>query len=99
MQKPLSGTLYRLRSFPAGNILIIFTLLQVGCVFAGLLFPDQFRYLTPANFKIIMRSIPQTAIVALGVGMLMIAGEFDLSVGAIFTLSAIAIAEALNHGC
>jgi simple sugar transport system permease protein len=98
MNKRASGLGYWLHSFPAGNIIIIFGALQLGCVLCGYLFPNEFRYLSPANIRIVMRAIPQTAIVAIGVGMLMIAGEFDLSVGAIFSLSSIAMGEALNHG-
>src|SRR5689334_16970165 len=74
---------------PGLEILVIFVGLQVLCVAGGLCFPQQFRYLSTANIRILLRSIPQTAVVALGTGILMIGGEFDLSVGAVFTLSSI----------
>ena len=87
-----------LRRHPAGNILIIFTLLEIACVLGSLAFPDQFRYLSPLNIQSVLRAIPQLGIIAVGVGILMIAGEYDLSVGATFTFSALAMANTFNAG-
>jgi simple sugar transport system permease protein len=87
-----------LRRHPAGNILIIFTLLEIACVLGSLAFPDQFRYLSPLNIQSVLRAIPQLGIIAVGAGILMIAGEYDLSVGATFTFSALAMANTFNAG-
>ena len=87
-----------LRRHPAGNILIIFTLLEITCIIAAIGYPDQFRYLSPLNIQSVLRAIPQLGIIAVGVGILMIAGEYDLSVGATFTLSALSMANLFNSG-
>jgi simple sugar transport system permease protein len=63
---------------------IIFVLLQAGCIVAALVNPD-FNYLSRANFNVLTQSIPVLAIVAIGAGVLMVAGEFDLSLGANLT--------------
>jgi simple sugar transport system permease protein len=47
----------------------------------------EFRFLSMANVNILTRAIPTLGITALGMGLLMIAGEFDLSIGATFGLS------------
>lgn len=87
-----------LRRHPAGNILIIVSLLEIACVVGSMTFPDQFRYLSPLNIQSILRAIPQLGIIAVGVGILMIAGEYDLSVGATFTLSALTMANTFEAG-
>jgi simple sugar transport system permease protein len=75
------------RAYPAGNVAVVFTLALILCVAFGLFFPDKFRFLASANLAILMRAIPPLGIISLGVGMLMIAGEYDLSVGAVFGVS------------
>lgn len=95
----LSPALGEVRRHPAGNILIIFIILEVSCIIASLLFPDQFRYVSSLNIQSVLRAIPQLGIISIGVGILMIAGEFDLSVGATFTLSALVMANSYDGGC
>ena len=70
----------------------------LACVIVGLIVPDDFRFLARANAKIMMSAIPFIGISALGVGMLMIAGEFDLSIGSSSTLAAVVMAMAYNAG-
>src|SRR5690606_16773163 len=53
--------------------------------------PD-FRYLTEANIAVLLRAIAPLGIMAIGVGVLMIAGEFDLSVGSLYSFCAIVTA-------
>ena len=48
--------------------------------------------------KITLSAVPFIGISALGVGMLMIAGEFDLSIGSSSTLAAVLMAMAYNAG-
>jgi hypothetical protein len=50
------------------------------------MFPDEFRYLSPQNLAILMKAIPVLGCLALGAGILMIAGEFDLSIGSVLYL-------------
>ncbi|MCB1448242.1 MAG: ABC transporter permease [Rhizobiaceae bacterium] len=71
----------------------MFVLVQLVCIVAALMFPDNFRYLVPANISVTLKSIAVPGIMALGVGILMIAGEFDLSVGAVYSLLSIVCAQ------
>ncbi|MGO8695393.1 MAG: ABC transporter permease [Rectinemataceae bacterium] len=45
-----------------------------------------------------LKAIPPLVIIVMGVNLLMIAGEFDLSVGATFTLTALVMAKIFNAG-
>ena len=60
------------------------------------MFPAQFRYLASGNISVMLQAIPTLGVISLGVGMLMIAGEFDLSVGSVYTFASIAAAALLN---
>ena len=90
--------LEKIRGYQAGNIFIIFLLVQLGCVIAGILFPQSFRYLDQSNIQVLLKSIPPLAILVMGVNILMITGEFDLSVGAVFTFTAYIMATLFNMG-
>jgi simple sugar transport system permease protein len=50
------------------------------------------------NIRGIMGLLPEIALVAIGVTILMICGEFDLSVGSVFALMPMSIAVMLNSG-
>ncbi len=93
-----SNFLRRLRRHPSGSVVVIFGAMQLVCIAAGLLAPDDFRYLSSLNIESLLRAVPQLGIIALGVGLLMIAGEFDLSVGAVFTMTALVMAETYAAG-
>jgi simple sugar transport system permease protein len=80
------------------NVLIVFVVVQALAIIAGLLFPDSFRYLSPANISVQLKAIPVLGIIALGVGVLMVAGEFDLSVGANYTITAVILASLVQQG-
>jgi ribose/xylose/arabinose/galactoside ABC-type transport system permease subunit len=80
------------------DILIMFLLVQSVCIVGALLFPDQFRYLSPANISVMLKAIPVLGVIALGVGILMISGEFDLSVGANYTFTGIVMATLVVGG-
>jgi ribose/xylose/arabinose/galactoside ABC-type transport system permease subunit len=83
---------------PALAILALFILIQVIAITASLLNPDSFRYLSEANITVMLKSIPVLGVIALGVGILMISGEFDLSVGANYTFSGIVMATLVQDG-
>jgi simple sugar transport system permease protein len=85
------------RKRPAGGIAVLFVLLQITCIAASLIFPEQFRYLNPANIRVTVMSIAPLGIMSLGVGILMIAGEFDLSVGALYSFCAVFAATFANN--
>jgi ribose/xylose/arabinose/galactoside ABC-type transport system permease subunit len=80
------------------DILILFLLVQFLCILAALLFPDRFHYLNPSNVSVMLKAIPILGVLALGVGMLMISGEFDLSVGATYTFTGIVMATLVETG-
>jgi simple sugar transport system permease protein len=88
---------YRLRQ-SALDVLLLFVIVQAGSVVYGLLRPDVLPYTSFANVQTTLEAIPLVGVVALGVGVLMIAGEFDLSVGANYVFSSIVIALLAEHG-
>lgn len=90
--------LRRRRGQGAFEIALLFVLLQVALVAYALAAPEQFRYLSEANINVMLQSIPVLAILALGVGVLMVSGEFDLSVGANYVFSSIVMGTQLNNG-
>src|SRR5260370_26306127 len=85
-----------IRDSPEGGIAVMFVVAQIACVVGALLFPDGFRYLTNANIAVTLKSIAPLGIMALGVGVLMIAGEYDLSVGALYSFISIICATLSN---
>jgi simple sugar transport system permease protein len=87
-----------MRSRPGMNIVIVYAVVVAACIIAGLVFPTQFRFLTLPNLSVAMKSIPLLGIMSVGVGLLMITGQFDLSVGSIFTLTAMVMALIFNAG-
>ena len=86
-----------IRSKPAGGIILLFVSIQVVAIIGGLLFADSFRYLNPANIAVLLKSMAPLGIMAIGVGILMITGEFDLSVGTLYTFCAIVTATMVKE--
>jgi len=74
----------------------MFLLALILCTVGGLLYPDNFRFLSQANIEVTLKSVAPLGIMALGVGVLMIAGEYDLSVGSIYTFSTIVAASLIS---
>ncbi len=92
----LNTFLHRYRE-SAIDILILFLLVQAASIAYAQVHPD-FRYLADANISVMLKSIPVLGVLSLGVGMLMITGEFDLSVGAVYTLTGIVMAKQVENG-
>lgn len=67
-------------------------------VFIFWLFSPGHRFLDPRNLAAMAKLTPDLGVIALGVGMLMIAGEFDLSVAAILPLCSYIFAQLLLAG-
>jgi ribose/xylose/arabinose/galactoside ABC-type transport system permease subunit len=88
MRRPAAGhpLLARARTYQATNILVIFLALLAVVVAWSLIAPGQLSFAAPGNIAILSQQIPVTAIAAIGVGILMIAGEFDISIAGTFTL-------------
>lgn len=88
-------TLIKIRDWitsrPEGGIAVLFIVVQIVVITAALIDPD-FRYLTQANIAVMLKAIAPLGIMAIGVGILMIAGEFDLSVGSLYSFCAIVTA-------
>lgn len=95
---PLASAWAAFRSAKSSNIILVFVAAQVLCVFFGLLYPERFAYTSSTNIELMLRAIPQLGILAIGVGLLMISGEFDLSVGSNFVFSAYMMALVYNAG-
>lgn len=83
---------------PVASICMLFIVFQLICIVGSLLFPEAFRYLSPQNVALLQRAIPVIGIVALGVGLLMITGEYDLSVGSVYTLAGYSMAMLYTSG-
>ena len=81
---------------PEGGITVLFVVVQVIIILAALIAPD-FRYLSQANIAVTLKAIAPLGIMALGVGILMIAGEFDLSVGSLYSFCGIVTATLTNQ--
>ncbi|MDA8101669.1 MAG: ABC transporter permease [Nitrospiraceae bacterium] len=92
-----SGRRYRLQQ-SAIDIAILFVGLQILSVIFALVDPSRFAYLNSANITVALQNIPLLGIPALGVGILMIAGEFDLSVGANYIFSSIVVGQLSANG-
>lgn len=58
----------------------------------------QPKFLSPLNVSVLLKITPELGIVALGVTMLMIGGEFDLSVGSVFGFAPLVMATLLSMG-
>ena len=56
------------------------------------------RFLTLNNIMVVLQPMPEIALLAIGVTVLMIAGEFDLSVGSVFALSPMVMVMLLAGG-
>lgn len=54
-------------------------------------------FLSPENLRGVLGLLPEMGLVAVGVTILMICGEFDLSVGSVFALMPMSVAIMLNH--
>ena len=72
------GIVDRIRTHPAGPVAVVFVVMLTLCSLYALANPTSFYFLTKGNASLVLRAIPNFGIVALGVGLLMISGEFDL---------------------
>ncbi|MEO0027104.1 MAG: hypothetical protein RL716_435 [Actinomycetota bacterium] len=86
----MKNELQFIRGRGAFEISIVLAVLLIGYIVAGLISPTGFAFLNPNNLSgVISQSIPVLAILGLAAGILMIAGEFDLSLGPAITFNAI----------
>lgn len=77
-----------------GSIFLVLIILEILAV----LFVE--RYTSSSNMRLLFRAIPSLGVLSIGITLLMISGEFDLSVGSTFALgpmiSALAVAAGMN---
>ena len=94
----LRDNLYYLRGRGALEISIVYVLILVAFVVASLANPGGFAFLNSNNLSgVLSQNIPVLSILAIGAGFLMIAGEFDLSIGATIGLCGVVFIRTANH--
>ena len=79
------------------NIGFLLLALLLITLFATWLYPNSFNFYTPGNLAVIFQHIPVIIIMSIGAGILMICGEFDLSIAGVYTLCSFITASALNE--
>jgi simple sugar transport system permease protein len=87
----------RFRRYPAANIVVLYGVFLLTLIIIGLVVPSDFRFLASGNLGVLFQTIPTLGILSLGVGMLMISGEFDLSVAGVYTLAPYLMGLSLNE--
>lgn len=92
--KLLQNILTRLLSYRVLSTLIVFNAL----LFIFGIFTPRHSFIGPNNLRMLAKLTPDLGIVALGVGTLMICGEFDLSVGSIIPMSSFIFVKLLEWG-
>lgn len=98
----LAEAFYYMRGRGAVEITVVYLLILTLFLALFLRNPDPatgFPFWTQRNFTgTLTQSIPFYALLAIGAGILMIAGEFDLSLGASLGFSGIVFIKTLNNG-
>ena len=97
-QRRQRTALEKLARHPAGPVAGHYAVTLLTCVVFGLAYPNDFAFLSRENVVVNLRAIPLLGVLGLGVGLLMISGEFDLSVGSVYTLAPMATALAFSEG-
>ncbi len=88
------NSLRKITSFRSSNTLLVFIALII--IFS--LFTPNRIFINVRNISALGKLFPDLGIIALGVGMLMICGEFDLSVGSILPFCSFVFAQLLFVG-
>ncbi len=94
----LKDNLYYLRGRGALEISIVYGAILVAFLIAGSVNSTGFPFLEPTNLSgVLSQNIPVLAVLAIGAGVLMIAGEFDLSIGAVVGLCGVVFIKTANE--
>ena len=75
----------------------IATLIMFFAIMLGFYIANE-RFLDARNIRIVMGITPEYIIVAIGIAILMISGEFDLSVGSVFALVPMSMVQMVHQG-
>lgn len=93
----LKEDLYYMRGRGALEISMVFLAILATFVVWAQVDPIGFPFLEKTNLSgVLSQNIPVLAILAIGAGVLMIAGEFDLSIGAVIGLCAVVFIKVAN---
>jgi len=93
----LKDNAYYLRGRGALEISGVYALIVIGFVIAAMVNSTGFPFLNSNNLSgVLSQNIPVLAILAIGAGVLMIAGEFDLSIGATIGLCGVVFIRVAN---
>src|SRR5215211_1160578 len=68
-----------------------FTSFVVLCIVVALFVIGNEKFLSPLNISNLMAFLPELGIIALGMTLLLTAGEFDLSIGAVFAFGPVIV--------
>ena len=79
------------------NIVFLLITLLVMTLLATWMFPNSFNFYASGNLAVIFQHLPVIIIMSIGAGILMICGEFDLSIAGVYTLCSFITASALNE--
>jgi simple sugar transport system permease protein len=94
----LKDNLYYLRGRGALEISIVYGAILLAFVIAATVNPTAFPFLESSNLSgVLSQNIPVLAVLAIGAGVLMIAGEFDLSIGAVVGLCGVVFIRTANE--
>ena len=95
----IKQNIYYMRGRGALEISIVYAVIVVAFILFSLV-TSSFPFLNSNNLSgVLSQNIPVLGILAIGAGILMIAGEFDLSLGAVIGLAAVVFIHTANtHG-
>ncbi len=86
----------RFRRYPGANIMLVYGVMLLTCIIIGLANPEGFQFLDERNLGALLTQMPRLVILSVAVGILMISGEFDLSIGAVYVLAPYLMGMALE---
>ena len=75
-----------------------FAALAIFIIIAIVFYIINDRFLSVRNLRVLFTISPEIALIAMGVIILMVSGEFDLSVGSVFALSGVVMVTLTNEG-
>ena len=75
-----------------------FAALAIFFIIAIVFYLINDRFLSVRNLRVLFTISPEIALIAMGVIILMVSGEFDLSVGSVFALSGVVMVILTNDG-
>ena len=75
-----------------------FAALAIFFIIATVFYLINDRFLSVRNLRVLFTISPEIALIAMGVVILMVSGEFDLSVGSVFALSGVVMVTLTNEG-